>query len=276
MGLTFNGLLADIGIAPKNVRLLRHVKKQGLPGMSPYQAWRTNIEVFEAYQSTQPARYRSFFDASYWASFVGYPQKETLFVGLYRIEMSEREIGAFHCPLTGFHNVAGRVDRWSTTLCEELSEYAGKLFVDWGPGTRSWGQHAKRKNKPIIELRRDEREEVYPGHTAFLSQLSDIEALPSSWISILRNSKGVYLLTCPSTKEQYVGAAFAQGGFHDRWLMHATRQGDAIAFRSRKAEDYQISILEVAGSLTTDQDILAMEQRWKAKLQSREMGLNRN
>jgi hypothetical protein len=40
--------------------------------------------------------------------------------------------------------------------------------------------------------------------------------------------------------------------------------------------DYQVSILEVAGSASTHDDILLMENRWKMKLRSREMGLNRN
>jgi hypothetical protein len=53
-------------------------------------------------------------------------------------------------------------------------------------------------------------------------------------------------------------------------------EGDAMAFLSRDPADYRVSILEVAGSLITDDEIHAMEQRWKEKLQSREMGLNRN
>ena len=90
------------------------------------------------------------------------------------------------------------------------------------------------------------------------------------------SSSGVYLLTCPRTKEQYVGGAYSGGGFITRWGQHARMEGDAKAFRSRDPADYRVSILEVAGSLTTDDEIHAMEQRWKEKLQSREMGLNRN
>ena len=45
---------------------------------------------------------------------------------------------------------------------------------------------------------------------------------------------------------------------------------------SREPSDYQVSILEVAGSSASDDDILKMEGRWQSKLQSREMGLNRN
>jgi hypothetical protein len=37
-----------------------------------------------------------------------------------------------------------------------------------------------------------------------------------------------------------------------------------------------VSILEVAGSSATIDEIHEMEGRWQSKLQSREMGLNRN
>lgn len=46
--------------------------------------------------------------------------------------------------------------------------------------------------------------------------------------------------------------------------------------KSRNPSDYQVSILEVAGTSSTDDDIRGMEQRWKVKLQSNEIGLNRN
>ncbi len=49
-----------------------------------------------------------------------------------------------------------------------------------------------------------------------------------------------------------------------------------IALKSRDPSDYRVSILEVAGSSATHADIQKMEVLWKEKLQSREMGLNRN
>jgi hypothetical protein len=55
-----------------------------------------------------------------------------------------------------------------------------------------------------------------------------------------------------------------------------TGHGGDVAQKSREASDYQVSILEVAGSASNSDDILKMESRWKEKLQSREMGLNRN
>jgi hypothetical protein len=87
----------------------------------------------------------------------------------------------------------------------------------------------------------------------------------------------VYLLTCPRTREQYVGSATGEGGFWQRWLGYFdTGHGENVELKSRKPSDYQIAILEVAGSDASTEDILRMEALWKTKLQSREMGLNRN
>jgi hypothetical protein len=49
-----------------------------------------------------------------------------------------------------------------------------------------------------------------------------------------------------------------------------------VALKSREPSDYQVSILEVAGTAATYDDILKMESRWKRKLQTGEMGLTRN
>jgi hypothetical protein len=55
-----------------------------------------------------------------------------------------------------------------------------------------------------------------------------------------------------------------------------TGHGGNVALKSREYSDYQVSILEVAGSASNVDDILDMESRWKKKLQSRDMGLNKN
>ena len=65
--------------------------------------------------------------------------------------------------------------------------------------------------------------------------------------------------------------------FRSRWKEYVTTgHGGNVALKSREYGDYQVSILEVAGSVSNVDDILKMESRWKEKLQSREMGLNRN
>jgi len=52
--------------------------------------------------------------------------------------------------------------------------------------------------------------------------------------------------------------------------------GGNLGLKSRDPSDYQVAILEVAGTAADHKDILSMEGRWQRKLQSREMGLNRN
>jgi hypothetical protein len=66
-------------------------------------------------------------------------------------------------------------------------------------------------------------------------------------------------------------------GSGGRWQEYArTGHGGNIALKIRDPSDYQVSILEVAGSSATAEKIGIMEGRWQSKLQSREMGLNRN
>jgi hypothetical protein len=84
-------------------------------------------------------------------------------------------------------------------------------------------------------------------------------------------------LACPTTKEHYVGKADGAEGFWGRWLGYAANgHGGNVRLKSRDRSDYQVTILEVAGSSATEADLLAMESLWKMKLLSREMGLNAN
>jgi hypothetical protein len=64
-------------------------------------------------------------------------------------------------------------------------------------------------------------------------------------------------------------------GFWQRWMEYVNT-GHGGNIQSREPSDYRVSILEVARSSSQSEDILKMENKWKAKLQSREMGLNRN
>jgi hypothetical protein len=172
---------------------------------------------------------------------------------------------------------AGSCDVYDLELEGSLSELIGRLIVDWGPGGRAWIQRADRQDKRIIELRKEFKEPDFPGFLNFIEPLSKLEKLPKGWVIALSCTKGIYLLTCPKTKEQYVGSPTGAAGFYQRWQEYAqTGHGGDVALKSREPSDYQISILEVAGTASTDEDIREMEKRWKLKLQSREMGLNRN
>jgi hypothetical protein len=277
MPTMFNTILLEAGLPLSDVCLLRHQDNRAERGRTPYELWRDDRPAFDLYQSHQSVEGRQKFSRRYWASFVGTPDNETLFVGVYAVRyrgLLERDMAM---PHRDGMDKAGGCDVYDITFKDSLSDLIGRLFIDWGPGARAWVQHADRQNKPIKELRREFKEPDFPGFLTFVEPLSKLDKLPKDWIATLRSSKGIYLLTCPKTKEQYVGSASSEEGFFGRWQVYIqTGHGGNVALKSRDPSDYQVSILEVAGTACTTDDILRMEQRWKTKLQSKEMGLNRN
>ncbi len=275
--LTFGALLSLAGLDSGSVRLLRHQDNR-YPGFpNPHVLWRDHRPRFEAYQETQAVGDAPDLRAPWWASFVGLPGTETLFVGLYSAELIGPLPADRPHPVTGGTEPAGSCDLYRLTLSPILQEYAGRLWIEWGKGYRTWIQRADRKPKPVVELRRTYGEDPFPGFAALILNLSQIETLPASWMIALSATRGIYLLTCPRTREQYVGMASGAGGFLARWREYwSTGHGGNVGLKRRDPSNYQVSILETVGNSATDADLLTLEVRWKNKLQSREMGLNRN
>lgn len=232
----------------------------------------------QRYQSTQKiANKKKFSRAPVWASFVGTPRGETMFVGMYAAQYSGLLAEDTPWPHADGVDLAGTCDVYDLRRDDRLADLEGKLFIEWGDGVRSWVQRADRQNKAIIELRPEFKEPEFPGFLNLIEPLSKVATFPKTWIEILKQATGVYLLTCPRTKEQYVGLAYGTEGFWHRWMDYVvTGHGGNVALKSREPSDYQISILEVAGSNMQVEDFVKMETRWKRKLQSGEMGLTRN
>jgi hypothetical protein len=276
MVFTFNRLLAASGIEPNGVRLLRHrdmrVQKQ------VFRAAITKDPRFDVYQESQGAEQviSSLRRAACIASFVAGPGGETVFVGMWAVEGPSAEVPLN--PFLGEQMLGPGAVRFRTRRLEALGDYIGRLLVEWGPGQRAWVQRAENQDKPIVELRRQVEEPEFPGFQAFQSGLGDIESLPSAWIAALRATAGVYLLVHRERGELYVGSAYGLGGFYGRWLSYSGGHGGNVALREigGKASDYDVSILETAGSGLEDAEVVALESMWKRKLGSRVRGLNRN
>ena len=277
MALLFNSLLTQFGIEASKVRLLRHKDSRAHKGCSPYEMWRDNRPAFEFYQHSQSIENRAKLRAEYWAAFVVPGSGETLFAGFYGCQhrgVNEHENVWRHAPGS---DAPGTCDLYDLVRDERFADLEGRLVIDWGASERAWVQRADNQNKTIVELRTAFKEPDFPGFLRFAEPLSKIESLPLSWVTSLRATRGVYLLTCPRTQEQYVGSAYGEDGFYGRWLAYvANSHGGNVELKSRDPSDYQVVILEVAGSFATQAEIVEMETLWKRKLQSRAMGLNRN
>lgn len=277
MPILFNTLLKETGVEPSSVRLIRHKDKRARRGCTPYELWRDCPEQFEVYQSIQSISNRPKLHAQYWASFVVNGNDDTIFAGLYSANYKGLLEEDTPMPHMDGIDKAGECDAYSLCLQDQLSDFVGKLIIDWGGAAIAWIQYADRNDKVITELHKEFKEPEFPGFLNFIQQLSKLDNLPLSWISALKSSRGIYLLTCPRTKEQYVGSATGIDGFWGRWQMYIhDGHGGNVGLKSREASDYQVSIIEVAGTSLSQEDILAMESKWKLKLQSREMGLNKN
>lgn len=280
----FNSLLQSAGINPADTVLLRHQKViSGRP--TPYALWRNDPAEFDRFQSYQNPKDRSFFSRPNWASFVVTPSGETLFVGMHQAKLAGSVPPEVVDPITGLAPGADNAnqpakapyDLYSLTRSDAVSEFVGRIVIDWGKAHRSWGQVASKQDKQIIELRKSLIEPPFPGFLRFVGSLSEIAALPIAWQEALASVRGIYLLTCPKTREQYVGMASSNGGFLQRWMEYViTGHGGNLGLKLRDPSDYQVSILEVCGSSATLDEITACEGLWKRKLQSREMGLNKN
>lgn len=277
--MEFTDLLERAGLDPAKVRLLRHQTKAP-NGRTPYILWRDKLSAFEDYQSVQTSGNPSGLAAPAWAAFVAPPTGGTLFVGIYAAklvgEVGPEWIDPLH-DVPGTDLTSDRPDRYDTALTTDLAEYIGRLWIEWGTGARRWVQRPDNQRKAIVELTRTFREDAFPGFTHFITNVSQVQSLLATWIAALRSVRGVYLLSSAKTREQYVGSATGEGGFYGRWLNYAADgHSGNIGLKSSEPSDYQVSILEVSGSATSQDEIVAIEQLWKRKLQSREMGLNRN
>lgn len=280
MPLTFNMLLQDEGVDPQSVRLLRHQHQVTL-GRTPYSLWRDDRSEFERYQSAQQTARRSYYASKFWASFVVPPDGSTLFAGMYEISGHDPVPVDWVDPIMRktATQMEIELDLYRFRRVEDFDRFSGRLKIDWGKGTRSWAQKADSGtgDKPIVELTQVFQEPDFPGFSRFIGNLGSLSSLPASWIATLSASRGIYLLTCPRTREQYVGSASGLNGFWGRWEAYiATGHGGNVALKSRDPSDYQVSILEVMGSAAMVDEIKVAEELWKTKLQSRDMGLNRN
>ena len=278
MSITFNKILETVDVAAEDVRLVRHKDQRSSPGRSPYELWRDDATAFHSYQSTQRIENRKKFGAKYWAVFLADAFDDTMFVGLYAAKYAGILKKDQPMPQRiGLFDKAGTCDTYELRLDKKLKDLVGLLIIDWGKGERAWVQYADRQDKAVLEIRHSASEPPYPGHLNFIEPLSRIGKLPKGWIESLKSTRGIYVLTCPRTKEQYIGSAAGSDGFYGRWLQYfINNHGGNKGLKSREPSDYQVSILEIAGSAQTHEEILAMEGRWQRKLQSKEMGLNRN
>jgi hypothetical protein len=267
--LTFNDILRKEKIHPKTVRLVRHHFTGHPERPTPYQLWKRNDGSLEKYQRIQ--RKKRFKVGEHLATFVVSPNKRTLFVGMYSVMGLGIVPDGVLDPVSG--KDVGGLNFYKIQRDAMLSEYAGRLSINWGSAWQAWVQRAHKQDKEVAGIE-DDIEPPFPGFANFTYELSRIAEIPEKWQEVLRNVKGVYLLVCKATGKQYVGSAKGNQSLWGRLLDYAGNgHGGNVELKARGPQHYQVSILEITNS---EAEVISIEEMWKKKLMSREFGLNKN
>ena len=105
-----------------------------------------------------------------------------------------------------------------------------------------------------------------------------------SWKTALSSVKGVYLIIDCHNGKQYIGSAYGEEAFWNRWASYAENgHGNNIEIKRiiekygiEYSVNFQFSILEIRAKITDDQEIINREAHWKRMLRTREFGYNEN
>jgi serine/threonine protein kinase len=153
IGTMFNDLLRKAGFNPSAVRYIRHKDTSAEKGRTPYELWRDNRPQFEAYQSDQNPNNRKRLNAPFWAVFIANMSNKNMFAGVYAVKYQGLSKEDRPRPQMDGISTAGTADMYELALQPALSEYIGKLFIDWGQGALAWIQKAENQDKTITEVR---------------------------------------------------------------------------------------------------------------------------
>jgi hypothetical protein len=270
--LTFNDVLQVEGIDPKTVQLVRHQDKRAGRAGSLHEIWGKSPRLLERYQAIQS---RDAFDVgNRLASFVvtPRPRNETLFIGMFVVRGVQRAAAGATDPILGT-DAMGHYQYRITRTDELLSEYVGRLTIDWGRSPLAWCQRAARNPKPVLSIA-DQIDPPFPGFATFSFEIEDIDGLPLTWKEILRHAKGVYLLVDRETGARYIGSARGDESIWGRFKEYARNgHGGNKELRRLGRRPYRASVLQIGH---VDEEILAAEVAWKDKVMTRQFGLNAN
>ena len=227
---------------------------------------------FDDWQASQKQRN---FSCSQVLSLIDLGNSEWLFVGLYEVidcKSHPREKGRLH---------------YSMELLPKQEELVARIVVRHKRPRQSYIWLTPEIALPIVEIRRQKLTiGEFPGYNAVAISHSQLQIITNqkiwSWYGALANVKGVYLITDTTTGKHYVGKASGDVGIWQRWCSYAkTGHGGNKELKkllSKKGGDYarhfQYSILEIADSNASEQDIRDRESHWMNTLKSRDFGLN--
>lgn len=167
----------------------------------------------------------------------------------------------------------------------------GRMVVTFSrPGRQSYLNAYSWSEKMVLSEVFAERISVsdFPGFKSVHLTKAELDLIVQhkleSCRAALSSVAGVYLISDNTTGRLYVGSAFGNGGIWQRWASYAASgHGGNVELRKllneaepHREKGFRYSILEIADTHASQDDILRREQHWKSVLLSRLHGLNAN
>jgi len=197
----------------------------------------------------------------------------------------------------GVHDAVGSEQggcgfRYELRRRDATDEFDGRLVVSFKrPGRQSYLLAERWATQLAIVEIKPERMRIseFRGYSRTLLTKSQLDIVVRqaihSWRAALSAVSGIYLISDRATGKLYVGSATAGEGMWSRWCAYsATGHGGNIELKdlldregSEYAENFQFSILEIADTHASQDDVLERETYWKQMLISRKPhGYNAN
>jgi len=230
---------------------------------------------FETWQTDQTARN---FKRPYIVALIDMGGGKWLFAGAYEsLGCSDQKIG--------------RCYKYKTKLIQATEEFTGRLIVEYTRSGRSSYRKAETiADQLIVSEIKPERLTIqeFAGYSKVCISKAQLDTVIrqqiSSWKAALSHVAGVYLITDTSDGRLYVGSATGKEGLWSRWSAYSknghggNKELKALLNEkgSEHANGFQYSILEIADTHASDQDVIDREVHWKNVLDSRQHGLNGN
>jgi len=222
------------------------------------------------------------FERDYIVSLVYYRPTEWIFAGVYkRIDVQKH------------YDSAQKKEyyRYTTELLDTRKDLIARLIFSFPKEFRQsyvYLENFYEQFSVKAILPRPYRVEPFPGYENVILSFEKLKEIilseDASWKTALSNSKGVYLITDRKNGRHYVGSAYGEDAFWNRWQAYSdTGHGENVELievlekkGTHYKEHFQFSILEIRSRITDDEEIIKREKHWKNALGTREFGYNRN
>jgi len=233
------------------------------------------------FKEWQEGQNKKNFEKNYILSLIFVNKNDWLFAGIYQ-SLDVKQVT----------NSKGKIYyRYKTKLLENGKEFIGKLFVYFEKDFRASYLLLENHINDLLlsEIKKQEyRFDPFPGFTNVHHSFDLIKEIINNneltWQSALSSVKGIYLISDKSNGKLYVGSAYGENGFWQRWSAYlenghgGNKILKAIIAKNgiKHCENFTFSILEICNINTMDDEIQEKEAFWKRRLLTRDYGYNDN